>query len=70
MIERSERPRLALEAGEPIGVERGRGQDLQRHVATEPRIARAVDLTHAAGNVSGGGGSDEKKKKKKKKKKR
>ncbi len=31
-----------------IGGERGR-QDLDRNVATEPRVVRAVDLAHAAG---------------------
>ena len=41
--------RLALEAGEALGVARERrGQRLDRDVAPEPRVARAVDLAHAA----------------------
>ena len=37
-------------AAEAIGIvgERG-GQDLDRDVAAEPRVARAIDLAHAAG---------------------
>ena len=30
------------------------GQELQRHVATEPRVAGAVDLAHAAGAQQAG----------------
>src|SRR5882762_1542703 len=42
--------RLALKACEAIGIERERVRDdLQRDVATELRIARAIDLAHAAG---------------------
>ena len=50
MVERRERLRFALEAREPlrIGGERGR-QDLDRDVAIELGIARAIDLAHAAG---------------------
>ena len=50
MVERGGGARLLLEAAQAIGVggERG-GQDLDRHVAPEPRIARAIDLAHAAG---------------------
>ena len=50
VVERGEQLRLALEAREPVGVggERG-GQQLQSHLAAEPRVRRAVDLAHAAG---------------------
>ena len=50
VIQRGERLRLAREAGEAIGIgsERLR-QDLDRDVAIEPRVARAIDLAHAAG---------------------
>ena len=42
--------RLLLEAAQAIGVLRERrGQDLDRDLAPEPRILRAVDLAHAAG---------------------
>ncbi len=43
-------PRLAREAGAALGIggEVGR-QDLDRHVATELAVARAIDLAHAAG---------------------
>ena len=49
MVERGEQARLARESGEPIGVrgEPGR-QQLERDVAAEPRVVRAVDLAHAA----------------------
>src|SRR5207253_7200621 len=50
MIERGQHLRLALEACEAIGIERERvWDDLQRDVATELRIARAIHLAHAAG---------------------
>jgi hypothetical protein len=49
MLERGEHARLALEAGEPVGIA---GEDfrenLQRDVAFEPRIAREIDFAHAA----------------------
>ncbi len=49
MIERRERLRFALEARQPIGVLRERlRQDLDRDVAIELRVARAIDLPHAA----------------------
>ena len=42
--------RFALEAREPIGVGRERvGQDLDRDVAIQLRVARAIDLAHPAG---------------------
>ena len=49
MIERSQHLRFARESREPIhiGGERLR-QDLDRHVAVELRVVRAIDLTHAA----------------------
>jgi hypothetical protein len=48
--ERGERLGLALEAREHRGIasERG-GEDLERDVAIELEVARAVDLAHAAG---------------------
>ena len=50
MIQRGEHARLALEAREPVGVARERArQDLDRDVAPELRVARAVHLAHAAG---------------------
>ena len=50
MIERGEDLRLALEAGEAVGIGgEGRWQELEGDVAVEPRVARAVDLAHAAG---------------------
>ena len=50
VVERSEQLRLALEAREPVRVGRQRGgQQLQRHLAAEPRIRRAIHLAHAAG---------------------
>jgi hypothetical protein len=50
MIERREDLCLTLEAREAIRIEReGLRQDLQRDVAIQFRIARAIDLTHAAG---------------------
>ena len=49
MIERRERLRLAFEPGEPLGIVRERlRQHLQRDVAIELRVARAIDLPHPA----------------------
>ena len=54
MIQRRERLRFALEAGEPLGVAGERvGQDLDRDVAIQLRVARAIDLAHAAGPKGG-----------------
>src|SRR5882672_12276037 len=54
MVERGQHLRLALKACEAIGIERERlWDDLQRNVATELRIARAIDLAHAAGAEGG-----------------
>ena len=54
MIERSERARLALEACMPVGIggEAG-GQDLDRDVATELRVARAINFAHPARSEQG-----------------
>jgi len=50
VVERREEPRLALEPREAVGVggEGGR-EELERDVATEFGVARAVYLTHAPG---------------------
>ena len=65
MIERRDRARLALEASETLAV---RGElfpnELERHVALEPGVARQEDLAHTAraeraqDAVVGEGGSD------------
>ena len=48
MIQRREHPRFALEARAPVGIGRERErQDLDRDVAPELVVARAVDLAHA-----------------------
>ena len=50
MIQRCEQPGLACESCEPIGVcSEDPREDLYRDVATQLRIARAIDFTHAAG---------------------
>ena len=55
MVERREQLRLAPEAGEAFGIgSEELGQDLQRDVAAELRVARAIDLAHAAGAEQGG----------------
>ena len=42
-------PRLLLEAAQALGIGReDGGQHLDRDVAPEPRVARAVDLAHPA----------------------
>ena len=49
MVERGQDLGLAFEPGQPVGVLRERlGQDLQRHITVELRIARAIHLSHAA----------------------
>jgi hypothetical protein len=49
MIQRGERPGFTFEAGQAVGVMReGLGQDLDRDVAVQLRIARAKDLPHPA----------------------
>ena len=48
--ERSDGLRLPLEASTPIRVGRDRvGQDFDRHIAAEPRVARPVHLAHSTG---------------------
>jgi hypothetical protein len=48
MVERREHLRLAREAGEAIGILRDAlRQDLQRDVAPELRVARAIDFAHS-----------------------
>ena len=50
MIQRREHLRFALEARQAIGIEREQfGQDLQRNVTIQLRVARAVHLAHGAG---------------------
>ena len=49
MIQRGRCPRLLLEAAKPLGIAGDRGrQYLDRHIASKPRIMRAVHLTHTA----------------------
>ena len=49
MVQRFERLRLALEAGDALRIAGERlGQDLDRHVAIELRVARAIHFAHAA----------------------
>ena len=50
MVQRSKELRLALEAGQAIRINcKQLRQDLQRDVAIQFGIARAIHLTHAAG---------------------
>ena len=50
MVERGERLGFAREAGDAIGIEGERiGQDLDRDVPSESRVARPIDFSHAAG---------------------
>ncbi len=49
MIERRQHTRLALESGKAVGIGReGLRQDLERHIAPEPAVPRAIDLAHAS----------------------
>ena len=49
VVQRGGRPRLLLEAPQPVGVGTQPGrQDFDRDVATEPRVARPIDLPHPA----------------------
>ena len=50
VIQRREHLRFAPETRQPIGV-RGEqlGEDLDRDVAIQLRVARTIDLAHAAG---------------------
>jgi hypothetical protein len=48
VIQRRQDSGLALEPREPLGIAReGIRQNLQSHVALEPRVARAIDLSHS-----------------------
>jgi len=50
VVERGDGAGLALEALQPLGLTGQRlGEDLDRHLATQPRVESAVDLTHPAG---------------------
>ena len=50
MIQRREQPSLALEPLLRFGIEAPLvGQDLERDLAPEPRVARPIDFPHAAG---------------------
>ena len=50
MIERRQQARFAREPGAALRIGgEVRGQNLDRDVATEPAVARAIDLAHAAG---------------------
>ena len=54
MIERREKLRLALEARDALGIDaRSLQHDLDRDVAPELRVARAIDLAHPAGPKQG-----------------
>ncbi len=49
MVQRGGGARFLLEASEALGIGGHRGRkDLDRYVAPEPRIARAIDLAHPA----------------------
>ena len=49
MVQRRERLGFAREPGEPIGIVRERvGQDFERDVAIELRVASPIDLSHPA----------------------
>ena len=53
MIQRREHARFALEPRQPVRIVNDRiGQDLDRDVAVEARVARAIDLAHATGAES------------------
>ena len=54
MVQRRQRLGFALEARQPLGVVgEGLGQDLDRDVATQLGVGRAIDLAHAAGAEGG-----------------
>src|SRR5262245_37032401 len=49
MVQRRERLRFALKSRDAICVNRERlGEDLDRDVATEPRVPRAIHFAHSA----------------------
>jgi hypothetical protein len=50
MVQRSDGSGFMVEARAPLGVGNEEiGEDFQRNVATEPAVAGAIDLAHAAG---------------------
>ncbi len=50
MVQRRQQAGFPLEAGQPLRIPRERfGQDLDRHLAAEARVHRAVHFPHAAG---------------------
>ena len=50
MVERGEQFRLAMKARQPVGVQHERlGEDLQRDIAAQLRVARVIHLPHSAG---------------------
>jgi hypothetical protein len=52
--QRRDGPRFPFEPGLALRIgARGTGQDLERHVAAKPRVARAIDFAHAAGGNRG-----------------
>jgi hypothetical protein len=54
VVERRQHLRLSVESVEPLGIRREQlRQHLDRDVAIQPRIARAIDLAHAAGAEGG-----------------
>lgn len=54
MVERRRRFRLTREAKHPVLVRREiSGQNFQRHRAIQPRVAREINLSHAAGAEQG-----------------
>ena len=49
MVQRRGRARLLLEPRDPVPIQgQGLRQDLDRHLAAEPRVLRPVDLSHSA----------------------
>ena len=55
MVQRREDLRFALETRQAIGITgEGIGQDLERDVALQLRVLRAIDLAHPAGADLGG----------------
>ena len=54
VVQRRGRARFLLEPLDPLGVRGDRGgQHLESDVASEPRVARSVNLSHPAGSESG-----------------
>jgi len=54
MVEPRDRPRLAFETSQPIGVAReSLGEHLERHVAPQSRVPRAVNVAHPSRSEKG-----------------